>query len=350
MSHHLKSALRKTESISASSYSIYDSILVGDKELWLTSRELEALFEEKMKGTSLKGLKLRTRSKEVKKLIAKALGYPVPKSFKKTQPRFPGQNLDVYTQKSNNLQIWNEDLDATRRYVLIKIGEDDVISKVKVVMGADLAPLDTTGTLTQKYQASFKDISDDTNELVNEEDTPYLRPLCSKRSFSLSEFNPTDAPVKGKVLSIKTIYSRLKRLVGERFEDPGSDQERNRGAALHELVCKALGFASYKDSGVFPDIRNQLLEVKLQTSATIDLGLISPDSLEALDMDRINNTSIRHCDVRYAIFGAIIKSGQVKITSLVLTNGQEFFSRFRQFEGKKLNKKIQIPLPPDYFD
>ena len=79
-----------------------------------------------------------------------------------------------------------------------------------------------------------------------------------------------------------------------RFVNAGFDQERNRGAALHALVCKALGYAGYQDDGQFPDVRHQLLEVKLQTSPTIDLGLVRPDSTEPLDVPQIAGNIIRH--------------------------------------------------------
>jgi len=101
------------ENIKNSSKTIYDSIETGDLDLWIPSQSLEALLNEGLIGLSLKGLPLRTRSKAVKEQVCAALGYPIPNSFKKTNPRFPGQNFDTYTQKSRNLQVWNEELDAT---------------------------------------------------------------------------------------------------------------------------------------------------------------------------------------------------------------------------------------------
>jgi hypothetical protein len=110
-----------------------------------------------------------------------------------------------------------------------------------------------------------------------------------------------------------------------------------------------LGYSSYADDGRFPDVRQQLLEVKLQTSPTIDLGLVTPDSTAPLDIPTINNIQVRHCDVRYALFYAEIDRGQVAITNVYLTSGENFFSRFPKFGGKVLNKKLQIPLPSDFF-
>jgi hypothetical protein len=137
--------------------------------------------------------------------------------------------------------------------------------------------------------------------------------------------------------------------VGKTFSDLGSDQERNRGGYLHKLVCENLGYQSYKDNGQFPDVRHQLLEVKLQTSPTIDLGLVTPDSTELLDILPISGIKIRHCDVRYAIFCASTDGKKVKIENLILSSGQAFFSRFARFEGKVVNRKIQIPLPSKIF-
>jgi hypothetical protein len=124
---------RFRQAIASSGLTIYDSIEVGHPELWIPAPELETLLDQKLRGVCLAGLALRTRSKVVKEHVCRALGYPVPDSFKKTQPRFPGQNFDTYTQKANNLQVWNEDLAPTRRYVLIRVGEDGSITKVKVV-------------------------------------------------------------------------------------------------------------------------------------------------------------------------------------------------------------------------
>ncbi|RMG80291.1 MAG: restriction endonuclease, partial [Chloroflexi bacterium] len=97
------------------------------------------------------------------------------------------------------------------------------------------------------------------------------------------------------------------------------------------------------------DVRHQLLEVKLQTSPTIDLGLARPDSEEPLDVPRIGGQQIRHCDVRYVLFYAKTDGQTVTLTHIFLTTGQKFFERFPQFQGNVLNKKLQIPLPANFF-
>lgn len=285
----------------------------------------------------------------VKERACQALGYPVPPRFKRTQPRFPGQLFDAYVQKSNNLQVWNEELASTRRYVIVRVGQRDVITRVQVVTGNTLAQLDRTGTLTEKYQARLL-LGSRNAELFVAEDTGLIRPLVQFGVDLGSVASPVNHPQAGQLLPIREIFERLQSLVREGFTDLGYDQERNRGAALHRLVCRYLGYANYRDDGSFPDVRHQLLEVKLQTSPTIDLGLVRPNSKRSLDVPKIEGRQIRYCDVRYALFQAFTDGKYVTLTHLFLSTGEKFFTRSPQFQGKGLNRKLQIPLLPDFFD
>ena len=290
---------RFVEAIRHGKLSIYDPIDIGDPELWIPTPELELLLDEGLRGISLRGMPLRTRSKTVKQHVCRCLGYPVPSSFTKVQPRFPGQSFDTYAQKSNNLQIWNEGIVPSRRYVIVRIGDDETILKTKVVTGHTLALLDTTGTLTQKYQARL--VPKDAAELISDEDTDLLKPFV-QRDLGLKRLvNPINNPVAGELIPIDDLFGRLKSLVDQVFPDPGSDQERNRGADLHRLVCQALGYDDYRDDGQFPDVPHQLLEVKLQTSSTIDLGLVCPIALNHLMSQRsaVNRSAIAMFDMRY---------------------------------------------------
>ena len=348
MTQNLNTLESYVAAIKASGLSIYDEIPIGHPTLWIPTPQLEQLLQKGLQGISLAGLPLRTRSKVVKESVCRILGYPVPKSFKRTQPRFPGQFFDTYTQKSNNLQIWNEELSPSRRYVIIRISETDEITRVKVVTGDTLALLDTTGTLTQKYQARCI-VGEQSAELISDTDPLRLAPFV-KHDIDLAKVgSPTIQPQVGDLLPVAEIFQRLIPLIGQQFPDAGADQERNRGAALHRMVCKALGYATYQDDGQFPDVRHQVLEVKLQTSPTIDLGLVTPASTEPLDVPMLNGEQVRHCDVRYAIFYAHIEDGNVTLTHLLVSPGADFFKRFPQFQGKVLNAKLQIPLPSDFF-
>jgi hypothetical protein len=138
------------------------------------------------------------------------------------------------------LQVWNDEIVATRRYAIVRISADDIITAVKVVDGQTLSRLDTTGAITSKYQARV-DTGSMTHVLTMPEDTDALLPhlgagLIGKRA------SPGDAPESGKLLPIAMLFDILSELVGTSFDDPGSVQERNRGAALHARVCLALGY------------------------------------------------------------------------------------------------------------
>jgi len=63
----------------------------------------------------------------------------------------------------------------------------------------------------------------------------------------------------------------------------------------------------------------------------------------------IDGRQIRHCDVRYALFYGNVDGAIVTLTHFFLTTGEQFFTRFPQFGGKVLNKKLQIPLPTGFF-
>lgn len=335
--------------VSKSGLRIQDQINPTDEELWIPTEKLESILKNKLLGMQFTGLPLRTRSKVIKSEICKALGYPVPQIFTRTKPRFWGQQFDVYIQKSNNLQIWNEKIDTKRRYVIIKLSSEDKITGLRVLTGLELAKLDNTGTLTQKYQARLV-LTDKKSELMIGNDTENLKKLISETSIDLRSFSPNEIPKKGQLLPITNIYSYLGKLVGISFPDAGIDQERNRGARLHQLVCEALGFRNYHDDGIFPDITHQLLEIKLQTSLTIDLGLVKPSSNDPLPLPKIDEIVIKHSDVRYAIFYAEIYGDYVIIKNFYLTTGEAFFSRFPQFKGKIVNKKLQITISDKLFE
>ena len=342
----LKTANDYVRNIQNANITIHTPIVIGDPDLWIPDEILERLLNDKLYGFDVSAYAVKSRSKVVKQKVCEILGYPIERTFPKVQPRFTGQNFDTYNQKSRNLQIWNEEVSAERRYVIIGINEKDIIYKVKVINGEELAKLDTTGKITTKYQAKF--VPNQTLELISPTDTPRLIPHLSANIFHPNK-SPIGFPVSQELFSINEIYKRLSPLIGKTFNDPGIIQERNRGAGLHKLVCEALGYSSYADDGKFPDIKNQLLEVKLQTSPTIDLGLVCPDSLENIGLS-IDTTILRHCDTRYAVFYATTNGTLVTLTNLVITTGENFFNRFQQFQGKVVNGKIQLPLPSNFFN
>jgi len=315
-----------------------------DSELFIPTEVLEIMLADLI-GINLVGFPIRTRSKRVKSAVCEALGYDIPTSFKKTRPRFIGQNLDIFVQKSRNIQVWNEAVDPLRRYAIFRVNTKNVISSVRVLSGETLSAFDKTGTLTSKFQASAKFL--DKIDLVNRDESTAVSAFYGMHD--LAQANPSTDPLLGSLLPIADLSAKLAKLLGHKLLNVGAEQERLRGEALHREVVKILGYAQYSDRGNFPDIRNQLLELKLQTSPTIDLGLVLPTSETLLDIRNNATYGIRHCDVRYAVFGAEAHGKHLTITHLVLVSGSHFANRFNLFEGLRENRKLQIVIPETFF-
>lgn len=312
-----------------------------------TLEELQSILREFLIGLDLNGYALRTRSRIIKEKICEALNYDIPRSFKKTKPKFPSQNLDVYTQKSNNLQIWNDEIDYQRRYAIIKLNEVDIVTTVKVITGEELSVLDTTGTLTTKYQAR---ISQTIGSNICSSDTENISAFLSNE-YDISSFDvPSNNPRINQLLPIRKLYDRILPLIGTVLENNSIVQERSRADEAHKLICRTLGYSTSTDDGQFPDIKHQLLEVKLQMSPTIDLGLHMPDSDEVIGYS-LGDYQIKCSDVRYLIILAErMPDNTFRIQNIQLVSGSDFFSYYTLFGGKVQNQKIQLPLPSNFFD
>lgn len=332
----------KIKNIRSLKLNIYDPL--PKEELYLSLSELNDALQKYLYGLSLANMPLRTRSKFFKMKVCEALGYVIPHSFLKCQPRFKNQNFDTYIQKSNNLQIWNEEISPERRYVIVKVNELDTIVAIKTVTGETLAKLDKTGTLTSKYQAKVETPIHGIEVFSKDDSFP-----VNGHVHKIMKVSPNSKPSIDNMMSIREVAGRLPKLLNHHFDYVGATKERNRGGHVHYMLCSVLGYASQEDDGKFPDIKNQLIEVKLQTSPTIDLGLYSPDDTSPTTII-YEGQVIRHCDIRYVVFYAVVDNQMATITGIAIGNGKDFYSRFPQFGGKTVNRKIQIPLPDDFFN
>ena len=86
----------------------------------------------------------------------------------------------------------------------------------------------------------------------------------------------------------------------------------------------------------------------MKLSTTIDLGLHSPE--DGAVIVSINSTTFYSKDIRYAIFNGEILGDRVYLKNLYLVTGEDFSNYFPLFQGKGTNKKLQIPLPTNFFD
>ncbi len=238
------------EKIRAGGLTIYDPIAVGS-ELWIPAPELQTILNRALRGLNLAGLPLRTRSKRVKERVAEALGYPVPKTFARTQPRFLGQCFDTYIQKSNNLQLWNEEFSAMRRYALIQVDDNYLIKSVRVVTGETLALLDTTGTLTQKYQARLE-IKSATKELVSARDTDRILSCLGTPLLTKFADTPTDQPTEEGMLPIAEVFDRISPLVGRLVVNPELTKSETEAANSTARSVKRWAMQKPRTMASFP--------------------------------------------------------------------------------------------------
>jgi hypothetical protein len=345
MSGILDDALAIREAVADLGFDIYEPLTNYPEVVYLTA-ELEALLGQELLGQVFDA-PIKTRGKLAKQAVAAALGYPVPKTLRRTQPRFPGQDLDVYVQQSDNLQVWNAEITPTRRYAILRVNAANQVVAVRVIEGAELATFDKTGTLTSKYQAKRRTgrmgstlvSSHDTEAFIAE-----LAPTDDLNAELLVQLRPASTPRHSQVLSVSSLHERLLGLIGCGL--PYSPSERQRGEQLHRAACEALGLGSYGDTGQFPDIVCQALEVKLQLAGTIDLGLVTPDSQEpALTL----SPRLRHCDARYLVAYAARDDDVLRIEHIMTTTGTDFFKEFQRFGGLVQNRKLQLRLPNDFF-
>lgn len=329
----------------AAGLDIYEPLLEHPDFVY-SNAQLEALLRHELAGAVFRG-PIRTRSKVAKAAVCRALGYPVPVAFKRVKPRFPGQDLDVYVQQHDNLQVWNEELSPTRRYVVIRVDAVGGFVALRIVEGSELAAYDRTGTLTSKYQAKRR-AGRGGNRLVSRSDTTAfvaaLAPSKDVPDETLRGLLPVSPPARGKVLTVAALYDRLLGLLGRDIEY--SPSERVRGERLHRLTCDVLGLGSYADTGKFPDIVCQALEVKLQTASTIDLGLVTPGSGEpAVTV----SARLRHSDVRYLVAYGVQDGDVLRVEQIVVSTGADFFEEFQRFGGLVQNRKLQLRLPGTFF-
>lgn len=212
--------------------SIYDSPATELTGLFYSPPELQALLRDELVGRgNLDELPVRTRSKVAKTLVCEALGYTAPTTFAKVNPRLRHANVDVYVQQASNLQIWNQEVDAARRYVNL-IVRNSVIADVQVIAGPDLAQFDTTGTLTLKFQAN-RIYEDAGSVLISARDTEDFVAQFNPRPKAPSLDLPAGRPLKrqrsGHRHGIPVIDQSGGPNLHRSRPDPGT-QPRQRGA------------------------------------------------------------------------------------------------------------------------
>ncbi len=325
------------------------------------------------------------KSQWVKTQIIELLRYRKPSGLRTKQarlhkPKFIHQMLDIFVQSRGNLQIWNyvpyadiaipgewneENNSPIRyidcRYLLVFHNPDGLITKTALISGNELADWDNTGTRTIKWQAyakrSYRDeissqvIFSPVETLRNKVSIYMEQPLWKKSEFIINESEKLTSPLIKRPPTPASFFTNeeialfLRPLIGRKFDNLGSGQERLIGQALEKEIIKTLGYPSYQqtDIGDYPDLLHQLIEVKFQFRDTIDLGKYLPNDLRAIQAPW-NKWEISPQEIRYVV--ALMKQDKYLnffVDSIVITSGGMFDNYFSISEGS--NFKLQISIP-----
>jgi hypothetical protein len=287
---------------------------------------------------------------------------------KKGVPKLIREMVDTYivtTGDSYNLQVWNRFPNS--RSILIQYANGETIRSkdirlIFIKIDIKLEIIGSIVILTPDYienkfgkfgKPTIKHqlmISPKQRELViNSENSILSFPDSKNLTYRIrhthesTPANMLKEPDFNNLFSVKLLTEMVaKHLVGQTLE---SNDTKNRGQALERLVLQLLGYSEENLQGLaggYPDIPNQLLEVKVQDSPTVDLGKYSPET-EAIVMEDSNVTT---GDIRYLI--ALTNPQTNIIEGIVLAPGEKLGEVFTYVSDTSF--KCQRSIPMSFFD
>ncbi len=289
--------------------------------------------------------------------------YEIVPPKQKGVPAFLREYIDTYivtTGDSYNLQVWNRNPNSASVQVDLKNGEALLASDVRFVLGKINADncIETIIIMTPDYienrfgkfgKPTVKQqliISNKKREAIIRKGgmviTDFQLPreiLACDDEIINEEVGIKDEP--NKVLPIEIIEKRIKdKLVGEKLDISLSTKQR--GQQLERMVAYQLGYRDLQDGleGGYPDIKNQMLEVKVQDSPTIDLGRYSPQFEEQINDNFTTRT------IRYLI--ALTNAEDGAIDGLIICPGEELGKYFTYVAEKSF--KCQRSIPMSFFE
>ena len=289
--------------------------------------------------------------------------YKILPPKRKGVPRMLLLLLDSYivtTGNSYNLQVWNRIPNSDSilvqygngqlitckdiRYALVKVNTAKQVIDSVILMTAEKIEdqFGVFGVPTIKHQLIIPKVkrgniingtlmipSRDTIEMQHLCKNEYLAPTRELRDFDMSN-----------LWSIRILKERLQKLIGKRLI---AADTKTRGQLLERMVATLLGYSEEDNLvGGYPDLPNQLLEIKLQESPTIDLGAHSPQIKETI----CRESNITTQDIRYLIALTNPKNGTIE--GIILTSGEELGNHFSYVPSKSY--KCQRSIPMDFFE
>lgn len=320
--------------------------------------------------------KTRSDGSNIRKLVASELGkYELPEAAsvnefeiippkKKGIPKILREFIDTYIVTGGdyyNLQVWNrfptsdsvlvdyidsEGLAAKDiRFIFVKVDKNkNKISSVIILSPEYIEDkFGSFGKPTIKHQLIISNKF--RNNLLNSpqailyfDDTQNLKKIRSNK-YTPPQRNFNDFPESGEIYGNKIIFEKVARKIID-LKIPVSET-KNRGQFFETLCLKLLGY-EYRENdlleGGYPDIRHQLLEIKIQDSPTVDLGKYSPE----FDQIIMPQFSITTKDIRYLI--ALTDSVDLRIKAVVLCPGEKLGSYFTYISDKSFKCQRSIPM------
>lgn len=349
-------------------------------------KELTTLEELQKRLESLIGIgfkltgKSRTDGSNNRKMIAAKLEqYPLPNKAdndeyeiippkKKGVPKILREFVDTYIVTSGasyNLQVWNRIPSSESLLIKYESGESLKCTDVRLVMTKIDVTSNTVSAIiivtpqyieskfgkfgkpTVKHQLLISakvraKIYESMTKIMFYGDSKKMVDL-TRNDFELPQERMTEQPRVGQIFSLDLI----KRIVAEQLVgykiSPGAT--KNRGQELERKVLELLGYV-FSDTdllyGSFPDIPNQLLEIKVQDTQTVDLGKFSPEN-EEIVIEHLNLTTF---DVRYLI--ALTNPDSGIIEGIILSPGEQLGSIFSYVSD--ISYKCQRSIPMAFFE
>ena len=322
------------------------------------------------KSVKLTG-KPRTDGSTIRKLVADCLSvYSSCEASKETEyeiipprgkgiPRLLLELVDTYIVTSGtsyNLQVWNRFPNSKSALIEYKNGKKICACDIRLVfLKIDLQKsiIESIVVLTPAYiEKKFGQFGKPTikhqiiiSEKKREEikdivllgtDTKRMSGICRKTYKQPTE-KMTDFPEESKPFCIELLSKLVaKKLLGTKLQ---SADTKNRGQILERKVMTLVGYRSNLVGG-YPDVPNQLLEVKVQDSPTIDLGKYSPEFEEVI------YSNITTKDIRYLV--ALTNPKTNVIESVVLVSGKELGDIFSVVSDTSF--KCQRSIPMSFFE
>lgn len=324
--------------------------------------------------------KTRTDGANIRKLIAKELmskvlpeaansgEYEIVPPKKKGVPKILRELIDSYTVTSGesyNLQVWNripnsktvlikydsgESLKCDEvRYIFVKIdSQKNIISSI-VILSAEYIEthFGKFGKPTIKYQLLISNKA--RNQIYASKSKILSYPDSKKLTYLTTDTytNPDKSmvcePSIQNLYSIKLLTERIaKKLVGKKLDNSST---KNRGQALERMTLELLGYKMAENEnlvGGFPDIPNQLLEVKVQDTQTVDLGRFTPEKEEIV----VAENNLTTFDVRYLI--ALTNPKTDVIEGIILAPGEKLGEIFTYISD--VSYKCQRTIPMSFFN